>query len=46
MDYFRRGLEMVNPDVPLFVLSCNTGDGLDAWMAWLLGQPLSGTQKR
>ncbi len=36
VDYFRRGLEMVNPGVPLFVLSCKTGAGTDAWMAWLL----------
>jgi len=33
--YFRRGLDMVNPDAPLFVVSCRTGDGLDAWVAWL-----------
>ncbi|MBP7964270.1 MAG: hydrogenase nickel incorporation protein HypB [Caldilineaceae bacterium] len=35
VDYFRRGLEMVNPGVPLFVLSCKTGMGMDVWMAWL-----------
>ncbi|MCC7353466.1 MAG: hydrogenase nickel incorporation protein HypB [Anaerolineae bacterium] len=34
--YFRRGLAMVNPDVPLFLVSCRTGDGLDAWVEWLL----------
>ncbi len=33
--YFRRGLDMVNPDAPLFVVSCRNGDGLDAWVAWL-----------
>ncbi len=33
--YFRRGLDMVNPDAPLFVVSCRTGEGLDAWVAWL-----------
>lgn len=36
VDYFRRGLEMVNPGVPFFVVSCRTGQGLEAWSAWLL----------
>jgi hydrogenase nickel incorporation protein HypB len=37
LDYFRRGLAMVNPHAPLFVLSCRTGDGVDAWMEWVTG---------
>jgi len=36
VDYFRRGIEMVNPDAPLFPLSCRTGAGVDAWVSWLL----------
>jgi len=36
VDYFRRGLEMLNPGVPLFVVSCRTGDGMKEWVAWLL----------
>ncbi len=36
--YFRRGLEMVNPSVPFFPLSCKTGAGLEAWLTWLLEQ--------
>jgi hydrogenase nickel incorporation protein HypB len=37
LDYFKRGLEMViQPGVPLFVLSCRTGEGVDEWAAWLL----------
>jgi hydrogenase nickel incorporation protein HypB len=36
VDYFRRGLEMVNPKVPLFIVSCRTGDGVEDWVAWLL----------
>lgn len=36
VDYFRRGLEMVNPGVPVFVLSCKTGQGVEAWVNWLL----------
>lgn len=36
LDYFRRGVAMVNPDAPVFVVSCRSGEGLDAWVAWLL----------
>jgi hydrogenase nickel incorporation protein HypB len=32
---FRRGLAMVNPAAPLFLLSCRTGEGVDAWVAWV-----------
>jgi hydrogenase nickel incorporation protein HypB len=36
VDYFQRGLEMLNPGVPLFIVSCRTGDGVKDWVAWLL----------
>ncbi len=36
MDFFRRGVEMVNATVPIFPLSCRTGLGLEAWVKWLL----------
>jgi hydrogenase nickel incorporation protein HypB len=36
VDYFRRGLEMVNSEVPFFIVSCRTGDGVEDWVAWLL----------
>jgi hydrogenase nickel incorporation protein HypB len=36
VDYFRRGLEMLNPGVPFFVVSCRTGEGVEEWGAWLL----------
>jgi hydrogenase nickel incorporation protein HypB len=35
MDYFRRGVEALNPDVAFFAMSCRTGDGVAAWAAWL-----------
>jgi hydrogenase nickel incorporation protein HypB len=35
MEYFRRGVEMLNPGVSTFPLSCRTGEGLDAWLAWV-----------
>jgi hydrogenase nickel incorporation protein HypB len=36
VDYFRRGLEMVNPVVPFFAVSCKTGQGMAEWTAWLV----------
>jgi hydrogenase nickel incorporation protein HypB len=36
MDYFRKGVEILNPGLVTFPLSCKTGDGMDAWIAWLL----------
>ena len=36
MDYFERGVQVLNPGVTTFPLSCRTGEGLDAWISWLL----------
>jgi hydrogenase nickel incorporation protein HypB len=41
LETFRRGVAMVNPDAPVFVVSCRSGDGLDEWMAWLRERMLS-----
>lgn len=35
MDYFRRGVEMLNSNLVAFPLSCRTGEGLDAWLEWV-----------
>lgn len=35
MDLFRRNLQAVNPTAKVFELSARTGEGLDAWIAWL-----------
>jgi hydrogenase nickel incorporation protein HypB len=35
VDYFRQGVEALNPGLAFFPLSCKTGEGLDAWLAWL-----------
>jgi hydrogenase nickel incorporation protein HypB len=35
MDYFRRGVEVLNPGLITFPLSCRTGDGLPAWLDWI-----------
>ena len=38
MDYFRRGVEMLNPVLVTFPLSCRTGEGVQAWVDWLADQ--------
>jgi hydrogenase nickel incorporation protein HypB len=35
VEYFRRGLQMLNANAPLFILSCKTGAGVEAWVTWL-----------
>ncbi len=36
MDHFRRGVEALNPGLVTFPLSCRSGEGLDAWVEWLV----------
>lgn len=36
MDYFRQGVQVLNPNVAAFPLSCRTGEGVDAWVDWLI----------
>lgn len=38
MDFFRRGVEILNPGLVTFPLSCRTGEGMEAWLAWLTGE--------
>lgn len=35
MDYFKKGVEMLNPNLKAFAVSCKTGAGLEHWIAWL-----------
>jgi hydrogenase nickel incorporation protein HypB len=35
MDYFRRGVEMLNPGLVTFPLSAVTGKGISAWIEWI-----------
>jgi len=35
MDYFRQGVEMLNPGLQTFAVSCKSGEGIDAWLEWL-----------
>ena len=36
MDFFQHGVEALNPGVITFPISCRTGEGMDAWINWLL----------
>jgi hydrogenase nickel incorporation protein HypB len=36
MDFFQRGVEALNPGIVTFPVSCRTGEGLDAWINWLM----------
>jgi hydrogenase nickel incorporation protein HypB len=38
MDYFRQGVEMLNPGLTSFALSTKTGEGMDAWVSWVKDQ--------
>jgi len=35
MEYFRKGVEILNPGLVTFPLSCKTGEGLDSWIQWI-----------
>ena len=35
VDYFRHGVEVLNPGLVFFPLSAKTGEGMDAWLGWL-----------
>ncbi|HEX9386221.1 MAG TPA: hydrogenase nickel incorporation protein HypB [Anaerolineales bacterium] len=36
MDYFKRGVEVLNPGVAVFPVSCKTGENMGAWVDWLV----------
>ena len=35
MNYFREGVEILNPGLKTFAVSAKTGEGFDQWLAWL-----------
>lgn len=35
MAYFQRGVEILNPGLQTFPVSCRTGEGLETWLKWL-----------
>jgi hydrogenase nickel incorporation protein HypB len=38
MEYFRQGVELLNPGLVTFPVSCQTGEGIEAWAGWLQEQ--------
>jgi hydrogenase nickel incorporation protein HypB len=44
MDYFRRGVEILNPGLVTFPLSCRSGEGIESWLDWVQ-QAVRGFQK-
>jgi hydrogenase nickel incorporation protein HypB len=38
MEYFRKGVEILNPGLEFFPVSCKTKAGLDGWLKWLSDQ--------
>lgn len=38
MEYFKRGVEALNPGLTTFALSCKTGEGIDAWLEWVAAE--------
>lgn len=38
IDYFRKGVEILNPQLRTFLLSCRTGEGVEAWIEWLAAE--------
>lgn len=35
MEYFQKGVQMLNPDLITFPVSCTTGEGIEAWVNWV-----------
>jgi hydrogenase nickel incorporation protein HypB len=38
MEYFRKGVQMLNPDLITFPVSCTTGEGIQEWVDWICEQ--------
>lgn len=38
MDYFRQGVEILNPGLITFPVSCRSGEGFASWIEWLAQQ--------
>lgn len=46
MDYFRQGVETLNPGLVTFPLSCRTGEGISSWTEWLRSRVWAHKQNR
>ena len=38
LELFRRGVELLNPGIPIFSMSCYTGADLHRWIDWLISK--------
>ncbi|NQS91351.1 MAG: hydrogenase accessory protein HypB, partial [Chloroflexi bacterium] len=38
MEYFKKGVQMLNPDLITFPISCKTGEGIQPWVDWVKNQ--------
>ncbi len=38
LDYFKRGVELLNPGVVTFPISCRTGEGVESWVDWIVSK--------
>jgi hydrogenase nickel incorporation protein HypB len=38
MDYFRKGVEVLNADLVTFPVSCANGEGIDEWINWIIAE--------
>jgi hydrogenase nickel incorporation protein HypB len=38
MKFFQKGVEVLNPGLVTFPLSCKTGEGIDSWLDWIMSQ--------
>ncbi|MCP4357035.1 MAG: hydrogenase nickel incorporation protein HypB [Chloroflexi bacterium] len=41
--YFQEGIELLNPEVTFFTVSCKTGAGIERWTDWLLARVIHGS---
>lgn len=45
MEYFKKGVEILSPDLITFPLSCTTGEGFEKWLDWLRAERVRGTKE-
>lgn len=45
MDYFRQGVEMLNPGLVTFPVSCMSGEGVAEWVGWIKDRIETGSQR-
>ncbi len=43
---FHRSIQGLNPEAEVFELSCKTGEGIESWCSWILGQIESNAKKQ